>query len=233
MAYQELSGNIFSSKCQVLVNTVNCVGDMGKGIALEFKRRFPEMEMEYKKFCTSKELRPGGILPYRKNTPWIFNFAVKDHWRYPSKVTWVEDCLSKFRDNYKHWNVESIALPWMGTANGGLSKDRVQELTREYLEDLNDLIVEVYSFDGDAEDPLYEPLMRSLRNLSVEDFAKKSGLQKSKVSGIFDFYNSGQLTSFFSLVSSGVLGSTSLDKLYLFLNKSKDSESFQAKLDLK
>ena len=104
MSYQELSGNIFSSKCQVLVNTVNCVGDMGKGIVLEFKRRFPEMEIEYKKFCASNELRPGGILPFRKNTPWIFNFAVKDHWRYPSKEIWVEDCLSKFRDNYKHWS---------------------------------------------------------------------------------------------------------------------------------
>ena len=232
MAYKELTGNIFATKCQALGNTVNCVGDMGKGIALEFRRRFPAMEAEYKKFCDNKQLLPGAILPYRKDKPWVFNFAVKDHWRYPSKEKWVEDCLSKFRENYRAWKVESIALPWMGTANGGLSMDRVQELTRQYLGDLDDLDVEVYSFDGDAEDPLLAPLVNALCNLSVDDFAKQSGLQKTKVSAILDFYQSGKLTSFFNLVTSRVLGAKSLDNLYVFLASYEDQNSYQAEFDL-
>jgi len=96
MSYQELSGNIFNSKTDALVNTVNCVGVMGKGIALEFRRRYPKMFKEYQRFCKRGELKPGQILPYRKETPWILNFAIKNHWRNPSKIEWIEICLEKF-----------------------------------------------------------------------------------------------------------------------------------------
>ena len=143
MSYTKIKGNIFASKCQVLGNTVNCVGDMGKGIALEFRRRFPEMLHEYKKVCEKGLLRPGDIFKYPEKGPArILNFAVKDHWRYPSKEIWVQQCLENFCSNYKEWQVNSIALPLMGTKNGGLSESRIEKMTRDYLAGIDDLDVE-------------------------------------------------------------------------------------------
>lgn len=95
MAYKEVKGNIFNSDAMAVVNTVNCVGAMGKGIALDFKLRFPEMFKEYQKICFKHILKPGQILPYRKSKPIILNFAIKDDWKDPSKVEWVEETLQK------------------------------------------------------------------------------------------------------------------------------------------
>jgi O-acetyl-ADP-ribose deacetylase (regulator of RNase III) len=85
MSYIGVKGNIFNTKAMAVVNTVNCVGVMGKGIALEFKLRYPEMFKEYQKICLKKLLKPGQILPYRKSIPWVLNFAIKDDWKDPSK----------------------------------------------------------------------------------------------------------------------------------------------------
>ena len=101
MAYKEISGNIFNTKAMAVVNTVNCVGAMGKGIALDFKLRFPEMFKEYQRICFQHLLKPGQILPYKKSNPIILNFAIKDDWKDPSKVEWIEETLQKFVDNYK------------------------------------------------------------------------------------------------------------------------------------
>lgn len=88
MAYKEISGNIFNTKAMVVVNTVNCVGVMGKGIALDFKLRYPEMFKEYQKIFFKHLLKPGQILPYMKSSPIILNFAIKDDWKDPSKIEW-------------------------------------------------------------------------------------------------------------------------------------------------
>ena len=77
MAYKEISGNIFNTKAMAVVNTVNCVGVMGKGIALDFKLRYPEMFKEYQKICFKHLLKPRQILPYMKSSPIILNFAIK------------------------------------------------------------------------------------------------------------------------------------------------------------
>ena len=100
MAYKEIKGNIFNSKAMAVVNTVNCVGAMGKGIALDFKLRFPEMFKEYQKICFHRMLKPGQILPYTKTKPIILNFAIKDDWKDPSKVVWIEKKKKKSRS----WN---------------------------------------------------------------------------------------------------------------------------------
>ena len=109
MAYKEISGNIFNTKAMAVVNTVNCVGAMGKGIALDFKLRFPEMFKEYQRICFQHLLKPGQILPYKKSNPIILNFAIKDDWKDPSKVEWIEETLQKFVDNYKKLGILNSA----------------------------------------------------------------------------------------------------------------------------
>ena len=95
MAYKEVRGNIFNTKAMAVVNTVNCVGAMGKGIALDFKLRYPEMFKEYQQICFRHLLHPGQILPYTKSKPIILNFAIKDEWKDPSRVEWIEETLQR------------------------------------------------------------------------------------------------------------------------------------------
>jgi len=86
-----LVGDILKSKAQTLINTVNCVGIMGKGIALEFKKRFPEMFKEYVEKCERKEVKPGVPYLYRSLfPPQIVNFPTKDHWKSVSRISDIE-----------------------------------------------------------------------------------------------------------------------------------------------
>ena len=158
MAYKEISGNIFNTKAMAVVNTVNCVGVMGKGIALDFKLRYPEMFKEYQKIFFKHLLKPGQILPYMKSSPIILNFAIKDDWKDPSKIEWVEETLQKFVDNYKKLGISSVAFPWMGAMNGGIPLETIKSLTRKYLSTLNDLDIEVYDFDPNVPCDLYNAL---------------------------------------------------------------------------
>lgn len=114
-------GNIFSSKAQTLVNTVNCVGVMGKGIALEFKKRFPDMFDDYVKRCKSHEVKLGK--PYlfkRLIPPWILNFPTKDHWRSVSRLNDIEEGLNYLTHHYHEWGITSIAVPPLGCGQGQL-----------------------------------------------------------------------------------------------------------------
>ena len=140
-----LIGNLFESKAKTLVNTVNCVGVMGKGIALEFKKRFPEMMKEYKSRCDMKTVEPG--VPYLFDNLFdvsILNFPTKNHWRSASKLEDVVRGLDIFIKNYKDWGIKSIAFPPLGCGNGGLDWKLVGALMYQKLEPL-DIDIEIYA----------------------------------------------------------------------------------------
>lgn len=121
-----LIGDLFSSDASVLVNTVNCVGVMGKGIAAAFKKRFPDNYIDYKKRCARNELRPGH--PYLFKDPSgisIINFPTKDHWRSPSRMSFVEEGLDWFVANWSNLGIDSVAFPPLGCGNGGLAWEDV------------------------------------------------------------------------------------------------------------
>lgn len=136
-------GNLIESMCKCLVNTVNCEGVMGKGIALQFKRKYPNMFAKYVEDCDAGLYRPGTINGYYEADKIILNFATKDHWRYPSKVEWIHRGLLSLRD-YLKTNDYSIAIPALGCSNGGLSWHDVFPIIEETLGDLPNHI-EVYS----------------------------------------------------------------------------------------
>lgn len=101
MRIRTLVGNIFDSKAQTLVNTVNTVGVMGKGIALEFKRRFPDMYEDYLRACEKGEVRLGKPYLYKRATvPWILNFPTKGHWRSVSRLSDIVRGLDYLRTHY-------------------------------------------------------------------------------------------------------------------------------------
>lgn len=219
MAYSEFRGNIFASKAQTLVNTVNCVGAMGKGVALEFRRRYPNMFEEYRRVCAERKLLPGQILPYRKESPWIMNFAVKDDWRYPSRMEWVESCLRKFVESYRRLGIESIAFPWIGAMNGKLPWDKVHALMRRYLEDLPGINIEVIEFDASASDPLFEVLKQIAATISFQEAAYHAEISESSAASVFHGIVSGRVTSMATITSLDRLGDKTIDRIYSFAKK--------------
>jgi hypothetical protein len=197
---------------------------MGKGVALEFRYRFPRMFDDYKRVCDAGMLRPGQIFPYRKERPWILNFAVKNDWRHPSKLDWVESCLQKFAESYHRLGITSVALPWIGAMNGQLPWQDVHSLIKSYLS-VTDLNVELIEFDPSAPDPLYDNLIRRISNMTPTEFAHVTHIREAVSANIINAVRHGDARSLSEVISFGKLGKKSIAHLYDFLRSSYSSAS--------
>lgn len=181
-----IRGNIFNSSMQTIVNTVNTVGFMGAGIALEYKRRFPEMYEEYNNLCTSGQLTIGKLYLWKKETPWVLNFPTKIHYSNPSKLEFIERGLKKFKDTYQQKGITSIAFPQLGTQLGGLSwEDDVQPLMNNYLNNLN-IKVEIYEFDPEADDKFYLNIRDLMKEFTEKDFKNYLNIGKKTSENILE-----------------------------------------------
>ena len=136
--------SILESSAQTLVNTVNCVGVMGKGLAHAFKQRDPTMFAAYKRICDEHKLAPRKLWLWRGSASWILNFPTKDHWRSPSRIEWVEAGLAKFIAAYEVQGITEISFPKLGCGNGNLDWRDVQPLMEHYL---GNLPIPVYIHD--------------------------------------------------------------------------------------
>lgn len=139
ITYKE--GNILDAPAEALVNTVNTVGVMGKGIALQFKNAFPENYKVYSDAVGRKEITLGKVqvVPINdlRGVKYIINFPTKAHWRYPSRLSWIEDGLKDLRNQIVHHKIKSIAIPPLGCGNGGLNWDDVKPIIEKSLTDLS------------------------------------------------------------------------------------------------
>lgn len=142
------TGNLLDADVDALVNTVNTVGVMGKGIALMFKERFPLNMSLYAKACKANQVQTGKVFVTDTGElvgpKWIVNFPTKKHWRSPSKMEWVVDGLEDLRNWIVENEVKSIAIPPLGAGNGGLRWDDVKPKIEEALSSLCDVDVYVY-----------------------------------------------------------------------------------------
>jgi len=156
-----LIGDILKSKAQTLVNTVNCVGIMGKGIALEFKNRFPEMFNDYMKRCERNEIHVGHPYVYKSLLgPQIVNFPTKEHWKSVSKVKDIERGLDYLLAHYKEWGITSIAIPPLGCGNGQLDWKVVGPLIYSQVKQMN-IPVEIYAPYGTSPAELTESFLEN------------------------------------------------------------------------
>lgn len=147
-------GDIFKSSAQTLVNTVNCVGVMGKGIALGFRKRFPAMHDDYVLRCERGEVQLGRPYLYTQaGGPWILNFPTKDHWRSVSRLTDIEAGLEFLEANYRAWGITSLAVPPLGSGLGGLEWQVVGPTLYDHLRRL-DIPVELFVPFGTPHDEL-------------------------------------------------------------------------------
>ena len=137
------TGNLLEANAEALVNTVNTVGVMGKGIALQFKKAFPENFKAYHKACANKELEPGRMLvvPVDELTgpKFIINFPTKAHWRADSKIEHIESGLVALVNEVKARHIRSIAIPPLGCGNGGLAWSKVKPLIEAAFAPLDDV----------------------------------------------------------------------------------------------
>lgn len=132
-----IEGDLFTSQAQTLVNTVNTVGVMGKGLAQEFKSIYPEMFEEYRRLCEERTFEIGRLLLYRTPHKWVLNFPTKRHWRNPSRLDDIEAGLQTFCRTYAEQGILSAAFPQLGCGNGGLDwETRVRPLMENYLDPL-------------------------------------------------------------------------------------------------
>jgi len=147
-------GDIFASHAQTLVNTVNCVGVMGKGIALGFRERFADMYEDYIRRCKAKQVELGK--PYlfkRLAAPWILNFPTKEHWRSVSRLDAIVEGLKYLKKHYKEWGITSLAVPPLGCGHGQLEWRIVGPTLYRQLREL-DIPVDLYAPSGTPDEEL-------------------------------------------------------------------------------
>lgn len=146
-------GNLMTSSAEALVNTVNTVGVMGKGIALQFKEEFPKNFATYAKACRSGELVPGKLLITKETNrageeKIIINFPTKLHWRNPSKYEYITEGLAELVKAISEHKIKSIAIPPLGCGNGGLDWNIVKGMIEEALKDVE---CEIYIYEPNTE----------------------------------------------------------------------------------
>lgn len=131
-----IESSIFASPAQTLVNTVNTVGVMGKGIAQAFKAKYPAMFREYKALCDKRILKIGALHCWHGPDRWVLNFPTKTTWKKPSKMEYVERGLTTFREYYKEMGIQSVSFPPLGCGNGQLNWEDVRPMMFHYLKNI-------------------------------------------------------------------------------------------------
>lgn len=183
---------MFEDQADALVNTVNCVGVMGKGVALEFKRRWPENFKSYKKLCDAKQLAPGQMFIFENGDMlddakprFLINFPTKQHWRSKSEMSFIEDGLDAFAMDVQRLKLKSVALPPLGCGNGGLPWSEVKDLIEEKLAPIKGIEFLVYA----PKEPKPEP---EYKNVPLNMTLERAVLVKTI--GEFEKYFGGHLT---------------------------------------
>jgi O-acetyl-ADP-ribose deacetylase (regulator of RNase III) len=171
--FKVLIGDLFESQAQTLVNTVNCAGIMGKGVAEQFKRRFPKMFEDYKARTDRKAVHLGQPYIYSDlSGVQIINFPTKDHWRSSSRLTDIERGLDYLAAHVAEWGVTSLALPPLGCGNGGLGGSEVGPLIYQKLHQLP-ISIEVFAPYGTPKHQLTEEFLSAPSQMSLEGRGRK------------------------------------------------------------
>lgn len=189
-----VKGDMLKAKADALVNTVNTVGVMGKGIALQFKEAFPQNNKIYVEKCKKKELVPGKLLAVWDNNlilgkKLIINFPTKTHWKSPSKYEYIEKGLVALVDLIEKQQIKSIALPPLGCGNGGLDWSIVKPLMIEYLDSLS---IEILIYEPNA------AIKEMLQNEDEKKDVKLTPARAQLMYALFAYESFGEYTSLFA-----------------------------------
>lgn len=218
MSIDFIKGNIFNSKAQTIVNTVNCVGAMGKGIAFVYKLRYPGMYEIYKKHCEANRITPGVLWLYKSDNelPWVLNFPTKVHWKYPSKIEYLELGLTKFVNTFRVQGIESIAFPLLGAHNGGLKKEEVIYVMQKYLAKC-DIPIEIYEYDYNAPDNMYQTFSQKWRSSDFKALKQNTGMRRDRIELIHSAITQGKVYSMIQLIELPGIGIKTMERCFDFV----------------
>ncbi len=187
---QYVTGNLLESEAEALVNTVNTVGVMGKGIALQFKKKFPNNFKIYAKACKNKELKIGKLQVTEDETMFsgrkiIINFPTKTDWRKPSEYSYIQEGLNELVKLINERGIKSIAIPPLGSGNGGLDWNKVKRILENKLSDIN---CEIF---------IYEP-SSNIREVLRKERVKLTPARAMLLSVLYELVRNGEFVSEFS-----------------------------------
>lgn len=187
---QYKTGNLLDSEAEALVNTVNTVGVMGKGIALQFKNMFPNNFKLYANACKNKEVKVGKLLITEEEAllagkKIIINFPTKTNWRLPSEYQYIESGLVDLVNVIKEKNIKSIAIPPLGSGNGGLDWNKVKQILENYLGNL------------DCEIFIYQP-SAAIQEALKKERVKLTPARAMLLSVLYELVHNGEFVSEFS-----------------------------------
>lgn len=198
-------GDILQADAEALVNTVNCVGIMGRGIALQFRKAFPENYKAYKVVCDRKQLQPGMVLIHdlnRLHNPrYVINFPTKRHWKGNSRIEDIEKGLKALVAEVRNRKIKSIAIPPLGCGLGGLDWEEVRPLVEKAFRDLTEVRV-----------LLYQPLGAPAAKEMVKEKQPKMTIGRASLLGLMRRYLSAVMDPFVSLLE--------IHKLMYFMQES-------------
>ena len=213
MSVEVIEGNIFTSKCQTLVNTINCVGVMGAGIALECRLRYPEMYTKYVDLCNKHQISIGLLWIYKSQEKWILNFPTKKDWKHPSKEKYLNAGLEKFISTYESRKIKSIAFPLLGADKGGIDQERSLEIMLSHLEKLP-IDIEIYRYRKTAKDDIYENTRDWLLSQDIESITTTTKLKKIYVERVVNAMQGDEIYQLNQLAQIKGIGIKTLEKLF-------------------
>lgn len=216
-----ISGNIFTTAHQTIVNTVNCVGVMGAGLALECRLRYPLMFDRYSQLCVEGMIDIGKLWIFKATDRWILNFPTKKHWKYPTKEEYLHVGLRKFMETYQEKGITSIAFPLLGAQNGGLSGSQSLAIMESYLRDCT-IPVEIYRYDATAPDDLFEAFRSKLQGTTPREVSLGTGLRIDFVNRIYEALSDSRICQLGQLANVRGIGDKSLEKAFRYAQCGSD-----------
>lgn len=209
---QYKTGNLLDSKAQALVNTVNTVGVMGKGIALQFKNMFPNNYKLYSIACKNRQLKVGQLLVTKEESllggeQIIINFPTKTSWRLPSEYEYIEAGLIELAKLIKEKKIKSIAIPPLGSGNGGLDWNKVKPLLEKHLDDVDS---DIYIFEPSS----------AIQEVLKKERVKLTPARAMLLSVLYELVRNGEFVSEFSS-----------EKIAYFLQRFGARESFKLEFE--
>jgi O-acetyl-ADP-ribose deacetylase (regulator of RNase III) len=212
-----LQGNLFSSSAQTLVNTVNCVGVMGAGVAFEFRLRYPEMFARYRELCQKREIKIGSLWLFKApSNRLVLNFPTKTNWKLPSKAEYLEAGLRKFINTYTEKGITSVAFPVLGAGNGGLPEQQSLALMEGYLS-VCSITIEIYRYDPTATDEVYVKFRAQFASLSDHEVTNATGIGTREIGALRRALDEATYRTLSQLLAAPGVGETTLERCFGFV----------------
>lgn len=216
----ETDKNVFGCNADAIVNTVNCVGFMGKGLALEFALRYPALEKAYIEDCKYKKVHTGKLNVYTIGGQTIINFPTKFHFKYPSQMSWIEDGLADFLAIYKKLGIQSVAFPLLGARNGGLDPNAVLMVMKRELAKAE---LTVYICHSKECDGLERAMIERFNNQNIEILSRSIRLTSLQKDSLEKAKN--KIRHFHEISSLPKIGDTTYRALFEFFKKDEGGAS--------